>query len=800
MKKNFLFLSLAAFAALTLTTNCNKAEIEANDETVIENPTVTGTPFEILVRSIDTKTTNDGMATDWAAGDGINLFHREHGTTGTYGTNDQFTITSENLAAEKFTGTLTEALEDGKSYDWYAFYPYSSYITTPANTSAGYTAVGGSQTQAAEATATAHLAGNRFPLYGRVLNVAKADKPEIEMNQAMSVVKVHVTNNSGAALTVNTVTFSTEDYPINGQFYISFDGTAPVFTEVDTKTGKSSTLTVTGGKGIANSGSADFYIGVAPFAAESGKKLTVTVNDYSKDLVLGAAATFAPGKIKTLNFNYDEVVSPATLPFSIDGTGKAAAYTSTTGLSASGLGSDYGASHSPYFTKLDNTGDYIQLFFNEPAGKVSFGVKMIGGATTSYIDLKGSADGLSYTDIQKFTISGAQNDILNISTSMGDIPSTYRYLRLVFTKGSNIGFGPFSLTKVSSDPEINADDITNIPAVGTTDSFTYEIANFTGDDIVVTPDGTIVTAASVNTGTKTVTYTVAPNYTASNRAGSITIHSDTAGAGADKVVSVNQLKSSLKVNSGTSNITVTIPYNETSTTFTVTSEEFAWASDVAEETGMNLSRTPTSGDVTAAQTITVSSTTTATASDQVLGTITVYRSALDAASDSQVRTVTVKKGSTPSGDTYTKATTVSEGTFLICYVDGGKVITGAASTMPTADIEIPASGVIAGSSTLENYEFTVTALTGDDAGYYSFKIGTKYIGYNSSTNFTAGNETVASDKYKWAITIDSKTGLATITCKDVNTRYWGWNNSNGFKAYATSNLSTYPRPTLFKKD
>jgi len=215
---------------------------------------------------------------------------------------------------------------------------------------------------------------------------------------------------------------------------------------------------------------------------------------------------------------------------------------------------------------------------------------------------------------------------------------------------------------------------------------------------------------------------------------------------------------------------------------------------------MNLSRTPANGVATASQTITVSSTITATASDQVLGTIKVYRSALDAASDTQVRTVTVKKGSTPSGDTYTKATTVSEGTFLICYAAGEKVITGAASTMPTADVEIPSSGVIAGSATLEQYEFTITALTGADNGYYSFKIGTKYIGYNSSTNFTAGSETVASDKYKWAIVIESETGLATITCKDASTRYWGWNNSNGFKAYATSNLSTYPRPTLFKKD
>mgnify|MGYP002624157624 CR=1 FL=1 len=797
MKKNIFSLGLIAVAALTLATNCTKNEALPSQE---EQPVISeGVPFAVFVSSsdeADTKTTNSVLNTEWAANDAINLFYADAGST-TYTDAGKFTTTETGISAS-FTGTISGELNE--TNDWYAFYPYSSYVTTPANDDAGYTTVGGAQTQADGATATAHLAGTKFPLYGKVTSVAKAATPTIHMKQAMSAVMVHVTNNSGAALTINTVTFSTEDYPINGQFYINFAGDTPTFTGVSEKTGKSSTLTVTGGKTIANGETADFYIGVAPFEAASGKKLTVAINDYSKDLTLLSNATFAAGKIKTLNFNYDKTVTPASLPFAIDGTGKSAVYASTDGLSANGLGSDYGDTHSPYFTKLDNTGDYIQLFYNEPAGKVSFGVKMIGGNTTSYIDLKGSADGVSFSDIAKFTISGAQNDVLNFSTTSGEIASAYRYLRLVFTKGANIGIGPFSVTKVSSDPEINAYDITNVPAAGATDSFTYEIANFAGDDIVVTTDGGVVTSATVDPSSKTVTYTVAPNYTASNRDGSITIHSDVAGVGADKVVSVSQLKSSLKVDGGTSNITVTIPYDETSATFTVSSEEFAWASEIAEETGMNLSRTPTNGDATASQTITVSSTTEATSTDQILGTVKVYRSARTAATDPQVRTITVKKGSTPSGVTYTKATTVSEGTFLICYAEGEKVITGAASTMPTVNVEIPASGVIAGSSTLEGYEFTITALTGDDAGYYSFKIGDKYIGYNSSTNFTAGAATVANDKYKWSIVIDSETGLATITCKDATTRYWGWNNSNGFKAYATSNLSTYPRPTLFKKD
>lgn len=639
MKTRILLFSVLAVAATTLF-SCSKVsenelQKEGKDSLSEVNITDEGTPFEIVAGSIETKTTNDGMSTKWEATDKINLFYADAGSD-TYTSAGQFSSTGTGSSVT-FTGTVGD-LNDNN--DWYAFYPYNVGITTPANTNTFSMTVGGAQTQGAEATATAHLCGTKFPVYGKAENVAKATKPTLDMKPAMSVVKVHVTNNSGAALTVRSVAFSTEDYAINGQFYIDFAGDEPVFTEKAGGTGKSSILTVEGEKTIAVSGTEDFYIGIVPFVAASGKKLTVSVNGYSKEITLVSAAAFEAGKIKTLNFNYNETISPASLPFSITGEDGASAYSSTTGLSANGLGSDYNSgTHGVYITKFDNTGDYIQLFCNSAASSVSFVVKMIGGATTSSMKLTGSADGVSYSDIETFAISGKQNDIKPF-TSSAAISDTYRYFRLTFTKGANVGLGPFSVASAAA-PSITAANISDVVANGVVDATTtYTINNFTGeDDVTATPDGTIVTAASV-TSAGTVTYTVAPNYTTAAKNGTITLNSPRDGA--EKVINVAQLGETFSV----SESTVYVPKDATSATFTLTSASFGWYATVNVADGKNLTADPTSGSKNAsAQTITVTSSTAAADEDDVtLGTIILGRTA-NPADDPQKKTVTIKKSS-----------------------------------------------------------------------------------------------------------------------------------------------------------
>lgn len=306
MKQFFSYLgaSLAAIAALA---SCNK-EIEAPVEDLKG-----GVPFEICASAVDTKTTINGFETSWKAGDAINLFHAKAGFT-SYTSDGQFTITAETLEDKKFKGNLAAALEAG-NYDWYALYPYSMDVTTPASTSPGYVTVGGtSQTQIGN-NSTAHLCGESCPLYGVATAVASDVAPSIVMNHLASIIEVNVTNKSGKDLTVNSVSFTgTED--IVGTYYINFTQDPVVYTSRgESYVSKTASLSVTDGEAIAAGSSAKFYIAIKPFTVSSGA-LKVAVNGYEKEITISNETVFAAGKIKKINFNVDYVTIPWTEDFS----------------------------------------------------------------------------------------------------------------------------------------------------------------------------------------------------------------------------------------------------------------------------------------------------------------------------------------------------------------------------------------------------------------------------------------------------------------------------------------------------
>ncbi len=285
-----------------------------DDSVAIEQTPSKGVPFEIS--TLLTKTTNDGLATNWAADDAINLFHAEADST-SYTSDGKFTV--DEALTGKFSGTLAKALEEGKSYDWYAFYPYSSHITTPANTS-GYPYIGGRsdtpQTQTGNGS-KAHLSGTACPLYGVVKDVASDVKPAIAMKHAASVVAIKVTNTLAEELTVNSISFtSTEN--IVGQFYIDFSSDTAKYKD-GPYVSSTANLTVTGGEAIAQNASAVFYIAVKPHTAASGSTLKISVNGAEKTLTLPKAITFTAGSIKTLAYEYEgSKVSGQALPFEED--------------------------------------------------------------------------------------------------------------------------------------------------------------------------------------------------------------------------------------------------------------------------------------------------------------------------------------------------------------------------------------------------------------------------------------------------------------------------------------------------
>ena len=796
MRKNLFILSAIAVTAAALV-SCNKEQAIQID---VEPQ---GTPFEIVAGAIETKTANDGMSTTWLATDKINLMHAVHGMT-SYNSDGAFTA-KEAGASVGFTGTLKAGSEptSGNTYDWFAVYPYKSAFTTPNGTKT--VVFPADQTQIGK-DSKAHLSGSNCPVAGNALDVAYDALPVLNMENLASVAKIHVTNGLPSnSIVVYSVSITASAAKVAGEFNLNLTGAHPAISG-DSGT-STATLTVNNCPAIAHGTSADFYIALKPFTAAASTTITLKVatNRGTKTVTTAALAndfSFVAGKIHNLNFNFD-VDSPASIPFSLSGNATADNYAATDGLYISSGIKPYGYTndaHDGYRAQWSVNGAFLQVYFNAAAGKVSFPVKMIGGTNSSTMTLSGSADGYAFTDIMDFEVSGASNAVLNFDTGLTPIDDSYRFLRLTYTKGSNIGVGTISIAAPSSDPVIDATDITGITALGVTDATTTYAVNFE-DDITVTCDGTIVSSVT-KTSNGNIKYTVAPYYhwSPATRVGTITLTS--ASKSLNKVINVNQAKDDLKVNNGTNNITVTIPYDAGSATFTLLSQVMSWNATVTPESEKNLGLSSLSGEKNAsAQTLTVTSTTAASDAEQTLGTIVIYRNGNT--SDNQKRTITVKKAPTPSGTTYSKVTSASAGTFLICDATEGytMVLTGGLNGNNYLDaVSVTISdGTINGSATIDGYEFTITALTGDDSGKYTIHCSSGYLGNDSATTSIFADsipgDTNAS-KYKWTISVAAD-GKATIQNVSSSRKLAFASHAN---ARAYTNLGTNTLPTLFKKN
>ena len=288
-------------AAFTLT-NCAK-EMDAP----VQEPESNGYPFEIVASTVDTKTVNDGMSTKWAEGDKLNVFHAL-GDDPNYVNDGAFTVS--DVEAGVFTGTIAEELDVEEEYDWFALYPYSEQVTTPAATSAGYTYIGHSKgLNQTGYDSMASLKGSVCPLYG-VLKYGGV-KPELEMQHLSSVIAINVTNDTDEPLTITTASFTAPE-AIVGSFYINFtDKDNVVYTASEGYSLNTAVVNVTEGTALEKGESAVLYLAIKPFTAAAGKKLTLAVNRYSKEITLAKDAVFTAGKIKTVNFSYDTTEAPA---------------------------------------------------------------------------------------------------------------------------------------------------------------------------------------------------------------------------------------------------------------------------------------------------------------------------------------------------------------------------------------------------------------------------------------------------------------------------------------------------------
>lgn len=307
MRKTIFTLGLMLAAALSLT-NCTK-----NEEATF-TPEVK-VPFELYANMDDTRTTNNGLSTEWAANDKINVFHAVAGKGATEGYVNDGKFTTDN-GDGKFKGTLSKTLDAGSSYDWYAFYPYSSYVKTPASTSSGYMPIGCKsnevQTQDGNNN-TDHIAGPNYPLVGVKKNVPASEKPAITMSHASSLVEFVVKNGTGEDFVVESIAFTAPE-DIVGTYYINFASEPVAYTKSGVDyVSSTATLTVDGGTDVPAAG-AKFYMGIKPFTAAINSELTVNIETdkgtFAKTITLAKETTFSAGLIKTLTVNVNELVVP----------------------------------------------------------------------------------------------------------------------------------------------------------------------------------------------------------------------------------------------------------------------------------------------------------------------------------------------------------------------------------------------------------------------------------------------------------------------------------------------------------
>lgn len=264
----------------------------------VEAPPVAQASFEVYAVPVETKTVNDGLSTRWENGDTFSLFHAASGTN-RYVADGVFTVDDPETGHAR--GSVSSL--SGARQDWYMVYPAVSGATSPASVSVTVGAAAGTAQVQTGADNMVHLAGPSVPLAGKVSSVATGTAPTLPVAPAVSVLAVNVTNPGDAAVRVTDVKFKAPEAVV-GSFTVDVTGASPVFKAVSAS--DEAVLSVSGESTLEAGENAFFYLVIKPFTAKAGATLTLSVNGQERTVTLSNAATFAPGKIKTLNFTLDK--------------------------------------------------------------------------------------------------------------------------------------------------------------------------------------------------------------------------------------------------------------------------------------------------------------------------------------------------------------------------------------------------------------------------------------------------------------------------------------------------------------
>lgn len=384
MKKYSLLMGLMC-AALSIT-SCSKDNTETFDKPK-------GYEFE-LYAAPQTRTEVDGLDMKWSANDAMNVFHALPGTTN-YSANDQFTVS--DIEGGVFKGTITDTeFDPNGTYDWYAVYPYSKYMASPAESKSGsYFTVGSEAGSAQQQTGIdnqAHISGENIPLYGTATGVTGS--PNLQMHHITTLFRINVTNSGSADLNVTSITLTSASENLIGTYYFDITGAEPVLTSSgDNYVSKTAALNVTDGV-VAPDATGSFYLATRAFTAPEGEQLTLTVTangeTVEKVATLSKETTFAAGKINKLNVNMAAAAE------------QAATWEKVTSLDDITAG-EYIIANGDYFLPTTTTNSAPAIHSLE-----SQGISFVNDSYTGIVP-----------DIAKWTFTGT-NTAMTITNSGGD--------------------------------------------------------------------------------------------------------------------------------------------------------------------------------------------------------------------------------------------------------------------------------------------------------------------------------------------------------------------------------------------
>lgn len=267
--------AMSAIAGLALLSSCAKENVPVEADTYT---------FSIEAAVPQTKTVFDGgtYAVEWEASDELGVVISD-GTTQTL-----YKFTKGTGANDFVNGEFVP--EEGTEYTYYVVYPYNENLTVTDGKSSPVIEIA-SGTQAGLDDA-GHI---KTPLYGSAMATGTA-APSVALKHLASVMKIHVDNYTGAALTVSGVSLESVDEAavMSGTFAVDF-ATGEL---TPAETSNTSSAVALESKTIADGAGAYFYVAVAPFATTKGFSMKVTTgnNVYEFDKI-NEKYDFAAGQV-----------------------------------------------------------------------------------------------------------------------------------------------------------------------------------------------------------------------------------------------------------------------------------------------------------------------------------------------------------------------------------------------------------------------------------------------------------------------------------------------------------------------